>query len=205
MMVTGHTDMVKTLTKALVAFCVLIVAACGAPVTCMSAETFLPSFGKGMVKVRLYSDYFCPPCRSMEPRVEPVIADLVKDNVVTLTFADTPFYRYSSLYVRYFLYAINEKKDLEHAFYVRRSLIEAAKSGLDSPDKLETFLKGKKIALKPFDLRPTFETLSRHLKEDAIDATPSCVIETDGKTSKCSGAGNIIEALGKLQQGQRKK
>jgi len=164
-----------------------------------SAETVMTSFGDGKTNVRLYTDYFCPPCRQMEPDIEPLLTELVRDKIITLTFVDTPFYRYSSLYVRYFLYAINEKKDLEHALYVRRSLIEAAKKGLDSAQKLEAFLKEKKIALKPFDPKPVFDSLSRHLKEDGIDATPSCVIESKGKTSKYGGAGNITDALTALR------
>jgi len=171
------------------------------PLAAGAADPLLPSFGEGKVKVRLYSDYFCPPCRDMEPGIEPVITDLVRDNTITLTFVDTPFHRYSSLYARCFLYAINEKKDLEHALSVRRALIEAAKNGLDTPDKLETFLKKEGVALKPFDPGPTFKVFSRHLKEDAIDATPSCVIEADGKTKKYGGPGNIIDAL----KGLRKK
>ncbi len=163
------------------------------------AETVIPSFGDGKTNVRLYTDYFCPPCRQMEPDIEPLLKELIRDKVITLTFVDTPFYRYSSLYVRYFLYAINEKKDLEHTLYVRRSLIEAAKKGLDNAQKLEAFLKEKKITLKPFDPKPVFDSLSRHLKEDGIDATPSCVIESNGKTSKYSGAGNITDALTALR------
>ena len=31
-----------------------------------------PSYGSGPVEVRLYTDYFCPPCRAMEPAVEPL-------------------------------------------------------------------------------------------------------------------------------------
>lgn len=163
------------------------------------AETVMPSFGEGKTSVRLYTDYFCPPCRQMEPDIEPLLKELIRDKIITLTLVDTPFYRYSSLYVRYFLYAINEKKDLEHALYVRRSLIEAAKKGLDSAQKLEAFLKEKKIAFKPFDPKPVFDSLSRHLKEDGIDATPSCVIESNGKTSKHNGAGNITDALAALR------
>jgi thiol:disulfide interchange protein DsbA len=163
------------------------------------AETVMPSFGNGKTKVRLYTDYFCPPCRQMEPDIEPLLKELVRDRIITLTFVDTPFYRYSSLYVRYFLYAINERKDLEHALYARRSLIEAAKKGLDSAQKLEAFLNEKKITLKPFDPKPVFDSLSRQLKEDGIDATPLCVIESNGITSKYSGAGNITDALTALR------
>ncbi len=187
-------------TGTVAAFLVIIATAVILPAAAGAADQFLPSFGEGKVKVRLYTDYFCPPCRAMEMDIEPVVTELVRDRAVTLTFVDTPFYRYSSLYARYFLYAINGKKDFEHALYVRRTLIEAAKNGLDSTDKLEAFLKEKKIALKPLDPGSTFREFSRHLREDAVDATPSCVIEADGKTQKCSGGGNIIDALNRLRK-----
>jgi len=151
-------------------FLALIFMAIILPPTAGATDPPIPSFGEGKVKVRLYSDYFCPPCRDMEPGIEPVITDLVRSNAITLIFVDTPFYRYSSLYARCFLYAL-------------------------SADKLETFLKKDGIALKPFDPGHTFKVFSRHLKEDAIDATPSCVIETNGETKKHGGPGNIIDAL----------
>jgi len=170
-----------------------------------SQEASLSSFGDAKVKVRLYTDYFCPPCRDMEPGLEPVVSELVRDKIVNLTFADTPFYKKSGLYVRYFLYAMNANKDLEHALFVRRSLIEAAKSMIDSEEKLQTFLKEKKIALKPFDPKPTFDILSRYLKEDQIQSTPSCVIEVNGKTSKHVGGADIISALNQLMQKKSKR
>lgn len=201
---TNKTDKIirKRLASTGIALFALFTLLCGVPAGGRAADAFLPSFGEGKVKVRLYADYFCPPCRDMEPDLEPVIRELVDDGVIGLTFTDTPFYEYSSLYVRYFLYAINEKKDLEQALYVRRSLIEAAKGMVCSAEKLEAFLKEKKIALKPFDLKPVFETMSGYLKKDLIDATPSCVIEKDGAKNKYVGAGDIIGALSRLKQGK---
>lgn len=183
----------------------LIVPLFSVPAVSRAADLFLPVFGEGKIKVRLYTDYFCPPCRDMQPGIEPVISELIKDRVIKLIFADTPFFRSSSLYVRYFLYAINEKMDFEHALYVRRSLIEAAKNNLDSAGKLETFLKEKKIALKPFDPKPTFDAMSRYLKEDRIESTPTCVIEIDGRISKHSGGADIINALNQLKKKKSEK
>ncbi|MDD5007361.1 MAG: thioredoxin domain-containing protein [Syntrophorhabdaceae bacterium] len=175
------------------------------PAAGSAAEVLVPAFGEGKVKVRLYTDYFCPPCRDMEPAIEPVISELIKGKVVNLTFADTPFYKLSSLYVRYFLYALNEKNDLEHALAVRRLLIDAAKQGLDSAEKLEALFKANKVALKPYDPKPTFDILSDYLKKDQVQATPSCVIETDGKTDKHVGGKDIVDALNRLKKAQPKK
>jgi thiol:disulfide interchange protein DsbA len=195
----GNYLTITTTNKKLVATCIAFLTFfalfISAPCASHSAETSIPSFGEGKVKVRLYTDYFCPPCAEMEPGLEPVISELVKDKTINLIFADTPFYKHSALYARYFLYAINEKKELEHALFVRRSLIEAAKNRVDSAERIEAILREKGVKLKPFDPKPVFTALTNHLKEDQIDATPSRIIEKDGKKNKYVGAGDIINAL----------
>ena len=45
-----------------------------------AAEPAVLSFGEGPVRVRLYTDYFCGPCRAMEPELEPLLVELVKKN-----------------------------------------------------------------------------------------------------------------------------
>jgi len=163
-------------------------------------EPPISTFGSGKVIVRLYTDYFCPPCKQMEPTLEPVIVDLIKNNVITFTFIDTPFYRLSALYARYFLYGLNSKKTLEHALEVRNALIEASNQKIDTPNKLEAYLNTKGIKIKPYDTGPTFELFTKLLKEDKINATPSCVIEKDGKKEIFVGEANIINALQKLKK-----
>ncbi len=163
-------------------------------------DTPLSAFGKGKVAVRLYTDYFCSPCKAMEPSLEPVITDLVQKNIVTFTFVDTPFYQLSSLYVRYFLYALNEKKDFGHGIAVRNALIEASNKKIGDAAKLEEFLKEKGIKIKPFDPKPTFDLFGKYLRDDKIKATPSCVIEKDGKMETSVGGFDIIQALQKLKK-----
>lgn len=167
---------------------------------CRAGETPNPSFGEGKTHVRLYTDYFCPPCREMEPDIEPLLTELLRDKVIRLTFVDTPFYRYSSLYARYFLYAMNDTKTTENAFLVRRSLIEAAKKKISDAQKLEAFLNEKKIGFKPYDVKPAFNAMSGYLKQDNIEKTPTCLIEKNGKNSKYEGRPDITDALDKLRQ-----
>ena len=182
------------------AFCCLVFVLGLACQDCPAGETAVPAFGEGRINVRLYTDYFCPPCREMEPDIEPILTELVRDKIIRLTFVDSPFYRSSSLYARYFLYAVNEKTTLDNAFFVRRSLIEASKKQINDVQKLEAFLKERKIGFRPYDVKPVFNSLSGYLKQDNIEKTPTCVIETAGKQYKHEGRPDITDALDKLRQ-----
>ena len=172
----------------------------GSATPAYAEEVPLSAFGGGKTAVRLYTDYFCSPCKAMEPSLEPVVADLVKSNMATVILIDTPFYQLSSLYARYFLYALNEKKDLENALTVRNALIEASNRKIYEAAKLEAFLNEKGIKMKPFDVKPTFDMFARSLRGDSIKATPSCVIEKDGKKETFVGGSDIIQALQRLKK-----
>ncbi|MCX5908453.1 MAG: thioredoxin domain-containing protein, partial [Deltaproteobacteria bacterium] len=65
-------------------------------------ETPFPSYGSGSVEVRLYTDYFCPPCREMESAVEPLLKELLKKNAIRLTLVDVPFSPLTPLFARNF-------------------------------------------------------------------------------------------------------
>lgn len=164
-----------------------------------AGETLIPAFGGGKVSVRLYTDYFCPPCRAMEPDVEPLLAELVKSKKISLTFVDTPLYQYSSLYARYYLYATNDKREFEHALVTRKTLMEAAKQNVKEPAEIEARLAGRGIRTKPFDTKPVFDIFSKLLRDDRIDSTPTCVIERDGKKEKVTGKADIMNALKALR------
>ncbi|MCX8022021.1 MAG: thioredoxin domain-containing protein [Syntrophorhabdaceae bacterium] len=170
-----------------------------------ASDTLVPSFGTGQVKVRLYTDYFCPPCRAMEPKAEPLILDLIKKNIITITFVDTPIYKTSPLYARYFLYILNEKKDIETAFFARHALIGASLEKIGEQQKLEEYLKNKGIKFKPFDVKPTFDLLNTYLKTDKVNSTPTCIIENEGKTERYTGSQEIIGGLEKIKKEQSKK
>jgi thiol-disulfide isomerase/thioredoxin len=158
-------------------------------------ESPLPSFGSGMIKVRLYTDYFCPPCRDMEPSLEPILLDLVKDGTIHLTFIDVPASQYTALYARYFLYALGEKGDIDSVVHARRTLFEAAEKKVVDKNQLVNLLAEKKIGLKPIDLAPAQNLWNRLLQEDQIRSTPSCVI-IDGEEKKTHvGSLEVIKAL----------
>jgi thiol-disulfide isomerase/thioredoxin len=162
-------------------------------------EGVIPTFGQGKINVRLYTDYFCPPCRAMEPDVELLLADLVKSKKINLTFVDTPLYQYSSLYARYYLYAMNERREFERALAARAALIESAKQNIGEPARIEAYLADKGIRIKPFNTKPVLDVFNKSLKEDGITSTPTCVIENNGKKEKVTGKVDIINTLEALK------
>ncbi len=158
-------------------------------------EDFLPSFGTGTIEVRLYTDYFCSPCRDMEPDLEPLLLDLVKGGVIHLTFIDVPTSQNTILYVRYFLSALGEKKDFDLALHTRRVLFEAAGKRVVDKNQLINLLTEKGIGLKPVDVNPIFTLWNRYLQEDQIRSTPSCVIVHGDQKAAHTGNLEVIKAL----------
>jgi thiol:disulfide interchange protein DsbA len=157
-------------------------------------EILIPSFGGGKTTVRLYTDYFCGPCNKLEPKLEPLIVDLVKNGKINITFVDTPIHTYSPLYARYFLYILNEKNEFEYALKARNALFEAAKNNITKKEVIEDFLKKRNIKFRPLNVSPTFTILNGYLKEDKINATPTCVI-FNGERKSYTGSADIIKAL----------
>lgn len=162
-----------------------------------------PSYGSGPVEVRIYTDYFCSPCRAMEPAVEPLLKELLKKNVIRLTLVDVPFSQHTLLYARNFLFAIKENNDLEHAFRVRNILMEAStKKDVTTQERIEALFKEKGIPFSVFfpvfDAKPAFDRYNVLIKEDKINATPTCVVIKNGQKKAFVGGPDIINALKSL-------
>ncbi len=49
------------------------------------------SLGKGSYEVLMFSDYFCPPCRRIDTKAEPLLKNCWKQAKLKLTFIDVPF------------------------------------------------------------------------------------------------------------------
>jgi hypothetical protein len=109
------------------------------------------------------------------------------------------FYRYSSLYARYFLYAMNEKSDFEGALTTRGVLMEGAKESVTETSRIEALLASKGVPIKPFDTKPVFDAFKKLLTDDGVNSTPTCVIEQGAKTVKTTGEADIINALKALK------
>ncbi len=158
-------------------------------------ENALSSFGSGTIQVRLYTDYFCSPCRDMEPELEPLLLDLVKGGTIHLTFIDVPTSQHSILYAQYFLSALADKKDFDSALQIRRVLFETAGKRVVDKNQLVNLLVEKRIGLKPVDSNPVFTLWNRYLQEDQIRSTPTCVIVHGDLKQTHVGGLEVIKAL----------
>ena len=157
---------------------------------------WMPAYGSGVVEVRVYTDYFCPPCRAMESEIGAVLKDLIEKNVIRLSFVDVPLHQLTPLFATYFLYAIRENDDLEQAFRLRGILNEAATNKeIATPERIEALFTEKGIAYGAWDTKPTFDRYFTLLKEDTIKATPTCVIIKNGQREQYAGSDAIIAAL----------
>jgi protein-disulfide isomerase len=169
------------------------------PLSAQGQETPFPIYGSGAIQVRIYTDYFCRPCRGMEQAVEPLLRDLIKRNLIRVTLVDTPFNKYSPLYARYFLYALKTRNDLEQTFEVRNVLFEAAREDVITKEGIETLFRNKGISYTAFEPKPAFDRFNDLIKEDIIHATPTCVIIKGGKKESFTGRGDIVKALRELK------
>jgi thiol-disulfide isomerase/thioredoxin len=160
----------------------------------------IPAYGTGAIQVRFYTDYFCPPCLAMEPAVEPVLRNLLKKKIITLTMIDVPLHRHSPLFAQYFIYALKGKNDLDQALKVRHILFEAAASThVTTREQLEEVLQSKGIPYEIFDHQPYFNRYNDLIKEDRISSTPTCVIIKGDKKEAFGGRQDILKALKNLQ------
>lgn len=171
----------------------------GSVTPAFAAEPLKPSFGNGRVHVRIYSDYFCGPCSRLDPEIAKPLAELVKKNTVQVTFVDTPVHQHTALYARYFLYALNERKDIDYANRVRHALFQAAALNITDREKLEEHLKKSGIRYKIYDPTPTFNFLTGYLTEDKIRSTPTAVILDSGRKQVVKGPANITRAIGEIK------
>ena len=199
-----HLETVRPSTTILFAVIGLSVFLClfsGSATPAYAEETRIPSIGNGPVKVRIYTDYFCPPCRSMEPELESIIVDLVRRRIAAVTFVDTPVHRETILYAKCLFGMVTGKSEISQILWARSALFKVAEENIRSLPDLEAFLDKRGLKCRYVDSSQAFETFGKHLRDDRIDSTPSCVIEGPGGRKKFTGAREILRALIRLGEG----
>lgn len=176
-------------------FLIVTVFFSGAASRVYAGEPLKPTFGKGSIHLRIYSDYFCHSCSKLAPQIENSVASLVKKGRATVTFVDVPFQQLTALYARYFLYALNEKHDVDYAIQTRRALFAAASQNISSREAIEAHLKKSGIRFKVYDPSPTFDVLRGYLQEDQIRQTPLLVVIEGGRKRVVRGPSDIEKAI----------
>ena len=162
----------------------LFAVICVAAILCLSvfalnadAQRVIPSMGVGPYEVLMFSDYFCPPCKRIDTKAEPLMKELLEKGKVKITFVDVPFHSATPIYAKYYLYAVNAKADSGNVFHVRRILFDAAQvKRIQKEDALIAYLKEKKIFWKVMDEKAILPLLSSLIKENKVNQTPTCII-----------------------------
>jgi thiol:disulfide interchange protein DsbA len=138
----------------------------------------IPSLGGGTYEVIIFADYFCPPCKRIDTKAEPLLKELVTNNQIKLTFIDVPFNKATPIFAKYYLYAVKSDPRPENVFRIRNLLFEAAQThNIEKEAELVAYLKKQKVAWKTFNEKPIYPLLSAMIKENAIRNTPTCIIQ----------------------------
>jgi len=145
----------------------------------------IPSLGKGPYEVVIFTDYFCPPCKRIDIKAEPLLKELLSTGKVKITFVDVPYNPATPIYAKYYLFAANASPDVNTILQVRKVLFEAAQTKkIQKEEALIAYLKEQKISWKAMDEKSIFLMLSALIKENNIKATPTCVIRYSTKDVK---------------------
>ncbi|MEE9914034.1 MAG: DsbA family protein [Deltaproteobacteria bacterium] len=135
------------------------------------------SLGKGEYEVLMFADYFCPPCKRIDTKAEPLMKELLATGKVKITFVDVPFNPVTPIYARYYLYAVNAGANNNKIFSIRNALFKAAQEKhIMTEEALVVYLKEKKIEWTAFDGKPVFAMMSDLIRRNKIERTPTCVI-----------------------------
>jgi thiol:disulfide interchange protein DsbA len=137
----------------------------------------IPSLGKGKYEIVMFADYFCPPCRRIDTKAEPLLKELLATNKVKITFVDVPFHSATPIYAKYYLYAANANSDANNILHVRKILFDAAQDKhIQTEDALVVYLNEQKISWKIFDEKSILKMLSDIIRKNKITNTPTCLI-----------------------------
>lgn len=171
------------------------------PAYAQDSVRIIPSLGKGAYEVMIFADYFCPPCRRIDTKAEPLLKELLATEKVKLTFVDVPFSRTTPIYAKHYLYAVNADPGMNNVFHVRKVLFEAAQDKrIQKENDLVAYLKERKITWKGMDEKSIFPLLSAVIKENKIDTTPTCVIKYSATdVRKFVGTDEMWDGLTKLK------
>jgi len=181
-----------------VVFCYVFISFISPAPAVVMGKGSIPSYGNGPHEVLIFSDYFCPPCQALEPKLEPVLDALYEQGNVKIRFVDTPMHKETPLFAKFYLYAAKAAPDYRAALRARQVLFALAgrENVFWMDEKIEEAFRKEKVAFTPFDFRTAQPEINRLIRKHRVDATPTCVIVSPGaKARKYTGAGEILKGL----------
>ena len=159
----------------------------------------LPSFGRGEVKVRLYTDYFCSPCREVEPAAEAVLYDLVRKDRINLTFIDIPIHQHTPVYTAYYLSLAQRERALDSVLRIRKALFRAAEKKIEEKKGLREYLTREGFDVKNVDEKKNSAEAAVYLQEDEVGGTPTLVMVQGKKKIRYFGKLEVLKGLQTLK------
>jgi len=183
----------------LMGFVLMTVFFRGIPLKIEAEGLTLPSFGRGEVKVRLYTDYFCGPCREVEPTAEGILYDLVRKNRINLTFVDVPIHHYTPVYTSFYLFLAQREKSLDGVLWIRKALFRAAEKRIEDRKALEKYLNETGLKATNVPEKAGAAEASGYLKKDGVEGTPTLVVVRGATKTKYSGRSEVLKGLRTLK------
>lgn len=159
-----------------IAFVVFVLV--GLPARGDSGPRF-PTFGTGPAEIRVYTDYFCPPCQAIEPYLENRLLEIHGRGNYRITFIDMPLHRATPLYVKQFLLFLGNG-DFQRALLLRKVLFQAAASNVSKEPDLVLHLARTGFHPTEGDLTPIYRAFTASIRRDRVNSTPSVVVENNG-------------------------
>jgi thiol:disulfide interchange protein DsbA len=159
----------------------------------------LPSFGRGDVKVRLYTDYFCGPCREVEPAAEAVLYDLARKDRINLTFVDMPIHEHTPVYTAYYLSLAQRERGLDRVLQIRKALFRAAEKRIEESRGLRKYLVQEGFDVKNVNEQANSAAIAKYFQEDKVNGTPTLVVVQGKKKMKYFGRVEVLKGLQMLK------
>jgi thiol-disulfide isomerase/thioredoxin len=164
-------------------------------------RSLVPSYGSGKYELIIFTDYFCPPCQSMESELDPAVKEFLSGGGVKVTFVDLPLHKETRLYAQYYLYAAKAAKGYENVLHARQVLFSIARSHATlTEDDLRKALKAEGVHITVYDLTPVYPALNKIINTYQSKSTPTCIIKyASDDIRKYVGTFEIRNGLGMLR------
>jgi thiol-disulfide isomerase/thioredoxin len=165
----------------------------------------VPSYGSGPYELIVFTDYFCPPCQSLEADLDPALEEILSREGVKVTFIDLPIHKETRLYAKYFLYIARASSHYRDILHGRRILFSLAKGRTASTEEdLSRALKSQRVSVKPYDTTPVYSAMNGIIRAHKATSTPTCVVKySDSDIRKYVGTFQIQNGLAMLRAAQK--